>query len=104
MSTDTGRLRRALSEVDFPAEKEELVRCAYRAGADDATLSSLDAMPPVSYGSLDEVFRSARQEPERNSADRAAQRRRHTRPGLAEHEKDVPAHPITDELGENRGS
>jgi Protein of unknown function (DUF2795) len=46
--TDVGRLRRALWDTDFPAEHDELVGCAERAGADHDTVCALRAMPPVS--------------------------------------------------------
>ena len=37
-------------------------------------------------------------------AERAERRRTHDKPGLSEQAKDVEAHPIVEELGENRGS
>jgi hypothetical protein len=48
MLTDVDRLRNALSDLDFPAERDELVDCAQRAGADHDTVRALRAMPPVS--------------------------------------------------------
>jgi hypothetical protein len=104
VATDTNRLRRALTEADFPAEKTELVRYAAESGADEDTVRALRAIPPVSYANLTEVLQSVSLEPDRDPADRAAQRRTHTARGLAEQEKDVPVHPIAEELGENRGS
>ena len=91
--TDVGRLRRALSDTDFPAERDELVGCAELAGADHDTLPALRAMPPVSYANFAEVLQSVSLTPDRSPADKAAQRRLHTKPGLAEQEKEVPGHP-----------
>jgi hypothetical protein len=102
--TDVGRLRRALSDTDFPAERDELVGCAQRAGADHDTVRALRAMPPVSYSNFAEVLQSVSLTSDRSPADKAAQRRLHTKPGLAEQEKDVPGHPIAEETGSNRGS
>ncbi|WP_217697469.1 DUF2795 domain-containing protein [Nocardia donostiensis] len=104
VATDAGRIRKALSDADFPAGKADLVRCATRADADDDTVRALNAIPPVSYANVGEVLQSVNLESERSPADQAAQRRTHTYPGLAEQEKDIPANPIVDELGENRGS
>ena len=50
--------RASFSHADFPADKEDLVRCAERTAADDDTVRALRAMPPVSYASFDEVVRS----------------------------------------------
>lgn len=104
VATDADRVRQALSAADFPAEKADLVRCATRAGADDDTVRALNAIPPESYANVSEVLQSVNLDPQRSPADRAAQRRTHTHPGLAEQEKDIPGHPIADELGENRDS
>ncbi|MBF6329589.1 DUF2795 domain-containing protein [Nocardia transvalensis] len=104
MATDVDSVRQALSDADFPADKDQLVRYATQAGADDDTVRALRAIPPESYANITEVLQSVDLAPDRAPADRAAQRRTHTHPGLAEQEKDVPAGPIVDELGENRGS
>ncbi|NED99354.1 DUF2795 domain-containing protein [Phytoactinopolyspora halotolerans] len=103
-TTDVERLHRALSDVDFPAGKDDLVTHAERAHADQDTIRVLRAMPPVHYSNMAEVERSVPLGPEREPADQAAQRRMHTHPGLSEQNKDTPGHPIADEVGENRGS
>lgn len=103
-TTDGERLREALSAADFPAEKTELVAVARAAGADEDTVRALSAMPPVSYANLAEVIQSVEFAPDRTEAERAEQRRRHTKPGVSETVRDVPEPPITEELGENRGS
>jgi hypothetical protein len=103
-ATDLERLRCALADVDFPAEKTELVRCADQAGADEDTVRALKAVPPVTYSSFNELLRAVPLQQDRSPADEAAQRRMHTKPRLSQYDKDVPGHPIADEIGENRGS
>lgn len=102
--TDVDRLRSVLSDADFPAERDDLVGCAQRAGADNDTVRALRAMPPVSYSNFAEVLQSVSLRSDRSAADQAAQRRMHAKPGLTELDKDVPSHPIGDEIGDNRGS
>lgn len=104
VATDAKRLRKALAEADFPAGKDDLARYAAQAGADDDTVRALRAIPPVSYANLTEVLQSVSLAPDREPADQAAQRRTHTTPGLSEQDKDIPSHPIAEELGENRDS
>ncbi|NKY87320.1 DUF2795 domain-containing protein [Nocardia veterana] len=104
VATDADRVRQALSAADFPADKDDLVQSATRAHADRDTVRALEAIPPETYANVGEVLQSVNLDPQRSPADRAAQRRTHTHPGLAEQEKDVPVNPIVDELGENRGS
>ncbi|WP_228822974.1 DUF2795 domain-containing protein [Nocardia blacklockiae] len=90
VTTDAVSVRKALSDADFPADKDQLVRCADRAGAAENTVRALRAIPPVSYANVGEVLQSVDLDPENDPADRAAQRRTHTHPGLAQQEKDVP--------------
>ncbi|MFF0487838.1 DUF2795 domain-containing protein [Nocardia sp. NPDC004068] len=104
VTTDATRVRAALTDADFPADKDTLVSCASRAGADQDTVRALRAIPPESYADIGEVLQSVDLSPDRDPADRAAQRRTHSHPGLAEQEKDIPPNPIAEELGENRGS
>ena len=103
-ATDVQRLRRALSGVDFPADKTDLVRSADQAGADDETVRALKAVPPVTYANFQELLRAVPLQQDRSHSDQAAQRRMHTKPGLSQYGKDVPGHPIADEIGENRKS
>ncbi|WP_298178580.1 DUF2795 domain-containing protein [Saccharomonospora sp.] len=104
MATTVERLRAALSEADFPAEKNELVRYAERSGADNDTVRELNAIPAETYGNLTEVERAVSFESPETERERAQRRRGHDKPGLAEQSKDVAEHPIVSELGENRGS
>jgi hypothetical protein len=85
-------LRAALIDVDFPATKEDLLATAQRNGADEETLRALRSIPPVDYHNMREVFLSvpfADEPPEEAAALKAARRRTHTHPGLAEGSKDV---------------
>lgn len=108
MTTDRSHLKASLSAVDFPASKEQLVTYAETTGADEGTLSALRAMPPADYNNLTEVIRSVPldkgTEEGQSSSDKAQQARQTTKDALAEHQTEVPANPIVDELGENRGS
>lgn len=58
-TTTRDRLRECLTEVDFPAGKDELVAEAERKG-DQATAKALRAIPPVAYADRSEVFASVR--------------------------------------------
>ncbi|WP_034271683.1 DUF2795 domain-containing protein [Haloechinothrix halophila] len=104
MATDVDRLCQALSNADYPAEKNDLVQTALRAGADAETVSALEAIPPVTYGSEIEVLSAVPLESKQAEADRAAHRKLHTKPGLSEQDKDIPEHPIRGELDDNRSS
>lgn len=104
MATTLQRLHAALAEADFPAEKSDLVRWAEHSETDADTLRELNAMPPVVYNSMGEVERSVFFDAGVSAQEEAARRRTHDKPLLAEEEKEIPSHPIVDELGENRGS
>ncbi|WP_228813681.1 DUF2795 domain-containing protein [Nocardia flavorosea] len=104
VTTDVERIQRALSEADFPAEKDGLVRCATEAGADGDTVRALKAIPPVEYANLAEVLQSVSLDDGRTDAERAAQSRDHAHPTVTERERVVPPNPVVEELGENRGS
>ena len=51
-------IRDALLNADFPADKDELIRVAERAGAAKETLSALRSLPVADYANKDEVVRS----------------------------------------------
>ena len=51
-------VERALSPLDFPLAKEEIVGCATDNGAAEPVLSQLRALPLATYESADEVLRS----------------------------------------------
>ncbi|MEU5791437.1 DUF2795 domain-containing protein [Micromonospora purpureochromogenes] len=71
-----------LSSLDYPAEKDDVVREAEREGAPPEVLKALRALPPVDYANGNEVARSAAIDaaPELSASQRAAQTREpHTR-------------------------
>ena len=71
-----------LSSLDYPAEKDDVVREAEREGAPPEVLKALRALPPVDYANGNEVARSAGIDaaPEVSRSQRAAQARdRHPR-------------------------
>jgi hypothetical protein len=103
-ATQVDRLQRALAHADFPADKADLVRYAEQANADTDTVRALKAIPPDTYSNFTEVLRSVPLQDEGSPAEKAARRRTHTKPGLSERDKDIPVHPIVEEIGENRKS
>jgi hypothetical protein len=107
-STTHQRLRHALEDVHFPAEKDRLVDQALENDADAQTVRALRAIPPVEYRSLSEVLSSVSLDYEKDvvpPGQQAQARRTHTKPGLAESAKNQsPINPIVEELGTNCGS
>jgi hypothetical protein len=74
---------------------------------DDETLGALQAIPPETYTNVNQVLASVAiaDDPDIHDGDKAAARRTHTKPGLAESAKEIESRsPIVDEVGENRGS
>lgn len=106
MTTTREALKKSLSAVDFPADKEQLVDYAREHGVDDGTVNALRAMPPAEYENLTEVVRSVpldkAEEEGQSDSDKARQDRQNVRPGVAEHQREAPVNPIEEELGENR--
>lgn len=108
MATDRKTVKMSLSAMTFPASKEEIVSYAENTTADEATVRALRAMPVGDYDSVSEVEAAVPldkgTEEGQSSSDKAQQHRKNTQSGLAEQETDIPANPIVEELGENRGS
>ncbi|MBE9376049.1 DUF2795 domain-containing protein [Saccharopolyspora sp. HNM0983] len=106
MSTDRETLRAVLSDVDYPATKDDLVDRAQHNDADADTLRALRSLQPVEYGDFTEVVRSVTlhtgPEEGRTSSEKAKQARDNADSGLAEHQTEVPPNPIAEEIGENR--
>lgn len=78
---------RYLTSLDFPASKDDIVAEAERAGAPHDVLRALRAMPPVDYGNVNEVARSAgtNSNPEVTPADLAARARDKKHQRVARH-------------------
>lgn len=76
MVTDAEVLR-YLKTLDFPIDKEEIVRQVAQQGAPEAVLKALRALPPVDYRNKNEVVRSAATAiaPEMTPAERAERAR-----------------------------
>ncbi|GAA0208964.1 hypothetical protein GCM10010492_03270 [Saccharothrix mutabilis subsp. mutabilis] len=57
-TTTVDRLRTALSDVAYPADKAQLADHASRNNADEDTVHALRSVPDGVYGSFDEVLGS----------------------------------------------
>jgi hypothetical protein len=88
--TGPTEVRKALTNVDFPASRDAIVQEAERDGAPEDVVKALRAMPPVDYANKDEVIRSAHTDaaPGRDPGARAAQLREGNQ-RIAAHERDV---------------
>ena len=90
---DVDAIRAALSDVDYPADKQTIVARASANGADEATLKALRALPLADYDNIGEVIRSADLDPAaaegQSAPDASAQARSGGHPGIAQHERDV---------------
>jgi hypothetical protein len=88
-STTASQLRKCLSDVDFPANKQELLDAADRNGCDEETARALRGIPPETYTNVGQVASSVTIADERDNEGAGKQR---------------AESPIVEELGENRGS
>jgi hypothetical protein len=80
----------ALNAADFPAGKDDLIRCAEDAGAGDGVLRALRSLPPgFDYASRDEVLRSidTAEASGTTPSQHAAQAATGDRPGVAQHQR-----------------
>ncbi|NKQ57426.1 DUF2795 domain-containing protein [Amycolatopsis sp. K13G38] len=60
MATTRERLRESLNDLDYPADKAEILACAEGNSADVDTLGALRAIPPDTYGSREELISAVR--------------------------------------------
>lgn len=104
MPTDRARLKDALTDLDYPANKQQLQAQAAHNNADADTLKALRSIAPESYANFDEVIAATPQVTEESEAEKAQQKRHHAKGGVTESEVVTPTNPIVEELGENRGS
>jgi hypothetical protein len=81
-----------LTNVDFPADRDDLVRAAEQEGAPQDVIKALRAMPPEEYASKDEVMRSAHTPaaPGQDPSVKAAQAHDKKHQRIAQPERDVP--------------
>jgi Protein of unknown function (DUF2795) len=74
--TTPDQVRQCLGDVDFPADKDTLVAAVERAGAPEDVVKAIRAIPPVDYGSKDEIVSSVPVDPDPSVDEvRGAQRR-----------------------------
>jgi hypothetical protein len=57
------RLRKVLNDIDFPADKDDLVAHAEQRGADEAVLRLLRALPIAEYRNISELRSSVPLDP-----------------------------------------
>ncbi len=88
-STSRSELRKCLSDVDFPANKQDLLDAADRNGCADETVRALRAIPPETYTNVGQVAASVTIADDRGNDGTG---------------KAAIQSPIVEELGENRGS
>jgi hypothetical protein len=86
-STTRSQLRKCLNDVDFPANKQDLIDAAHRNGCDDETVRAMRAIPPETYTNTGQVAASVTIADDGDGPGKAATQS-----------------PIVEELGENRGS
>ena len=96
----------ALTDVDFPANRDALVSGAERNNADPDTVGAIRGVQSTRYDSVSDVVAAVELTDEDRETEeqlRAQRRTQHTHSGLSESEKDVePVNPIAEELGTNR--
>ncbi len=106
--TEKREILDAVSTAPFPADKDELLRAAEDNHAKPEIIDALRAMPPETYESKSEVASSVRLRPEDDDdvsdspGQRAAQARRDTRGGHAQHQREAPKPPVEEELDRGR--
>jgi hypothetical protein len=92
----------ALEDVDFPADKTQLLEAARSAGASGDVISALRGIPPETYTNRDDIVHSIRTDPDSDLGHTAAQRgeqaRQGGKPGLSQHLREVPKTPVEEEL------
>lgn len=107
--TEADRVREALDGLNYPASKDAIVDHVSDRGAGERVQRLVRGLPVAIYGNRGEVlaavpFDQGKVGEAQDTEDRMNERRHHTHPGLAEHEKQAPQSPIEDVLGDNRGS
>ncbi|MER7663576.1 MULTISPECIES: DUF2795 domain-containing protein [unclassified Streptomyces] len=92
----------ALKNVDFPADKNQLLDEARSTGASDEVISALRGIPPETYDNREEIARSVRTDPDSDlglsPGQRGEQARQGGKPGMSQHLREVPKPPVEEEL------
>lgn len=104
----TDKVSNALLEADYPADKDTLLQFAKDKGADQDVLGALTGLPPVQYGSQQEVLRSIDADPGdlagQTAAEKGRQATEQSDSRIPEHMRDNQPTPIEDEVGYNARS
>lgn len=99
-------VREALDALNYPASKDHIIAHAANSGADEAVIRMLRRLPVAVYDNRAQVIEALPFDREvtegQSMSDKAYQRRHHTKPEMAEHEKETQTPPIEQELGWNR--
>lgn len=102
--TSVDAVMNVLTDVDYPAHKDDLVRTAEAAGAATDVLKALRGLPVEYYRSREEVARSVPVHPASDLGYTPAQlndqARTSGRGGQSQYAREVPKRPIEDELDE----
>lgn len=85
-TTTRSELRKCLNDVDFPANKQDLIDAADRNGCAEETIRALRGIPPETYNNVGQVAASVTIADDRDAQEAGSD------------------NPIVQELGENRGS
>ncbi len=104
----TDRVSEALLEADYPADKDTLLDYAARSGSDEDVVSALRGLPPVQYGSQEEVLRSINADPGdlagQTVDEKARQATQQSDSRIPEHLRETEPTPIEQEIGYNARS
>ncbi|MDJ1132972.1 DUF2795 domain-containing protein [Streptomyces iconiensis] len=102
--TNVHEVLKAISDVSFPAGKDDLEQVAQRSGASPGVMAALAGIPPEEYANKDEVARSVRTPADtdipHSAAQKAQQARKGGKPGLSQHLRDAEKPPVERELEE----
>lgn len=100
--TTAREVRRALDDVDFPADKSDILASAQRSNASEEVLGALRALPREEYRNRDDVVHSVRLDPDSDvtltPGQQGEQARLGGKHGLSQHLRDAPKPPIDEEL------
>ncbi|MGP4024931.1 DUF2795 domain-containing protein [Actinomadura sp. 3N407] len=97
---DTRQIEELLGDLAFPASKQKIVEHAHGRRPETQAERALASLPLGTYDSVAEVVRSLPIDPDpgRSPSEQDHQRRRHEKPGLAEHMRHSERSPVEEEL------
>lgn len=104
--TDVQHILHAITDVSFPADKEELLRVAEESDASPEVLKALREMPPEQYENKNEVARSVHTDADsdqpHSAAQRAKQASQHGKTGMTQQLRDADKPPVQQELDKDK--